>query len=94
MTTVNEAIFEPIIKGENNKPKDDSVTHPSHYTGGEIECIEAIAAATGNQLEGYLQGNVIKYVWRYKAKGGAEDLRKAEQYLTWLIETVEHKGVK
>jgi hypothetical protein len=35
---------------------------------------------------GYLEGNVIKYVTRYKNKGGIEDLRKAQHYLTKLIE--------
>jgi hypothetical protein len=35
---------------------------------------------------GYLEGNVIKYVTRYKNKGGVEDLRKAQHYLTKLIE--------
>jgi hypothetical protein len=35
---------------------------------------------------GYLEGNVIKYVTRYKNKGGIEDLRKAQHYLAKLIE--------
>jgi len=35
---------------------------------------------------GYLEGNIIKYVTRYKAKGGVEDLRKAQHYLAKLIE--------
>lgn len=35
---------------------------------------------------GYLEGNVIKYVSRWKAKGGVEDLRKARHYLDKLIE--------
>jgi hypothetical protein len=35
---------------------------------------------------GYLEGNVIKYVTRYKNKGGVEDLRKAQHYLAKLIE--------
>ena len=35
---------------------------------------------------GYLEGNVIKYVTRYKNKGGVEDLRKAQHYLIKLIE--------
>jgi len=35
---------------------------------------------------GYLEGNVIKYVTRYKNKGGIEDLRKAQHYLSKLIE--------
>ena len=35
---------------------------------------------------GYLEGNVIKYVTRYKNKNGIEDLRKAQHYLAKLIE--------
>lgn len=35
---------------------------------------------------GYLAGNVIKYVARYKKKGGTEDLRKAQHYLVKLLE--------
>ena len=38
---------------------------------------------------GYLEGNIIKYVSRYKRKGGVDDLRKAQHYLQKLIETVE-----
>lgn len=39
---------------------------------------------------GYLAGNVIKYVSRYKTKNGLEDLYKAKHYLEKLIEE-EHK---
>jgi len=35
---------------------------------------------------GYFEGNVIKYVSRWKQKGGIEDLRKAQHYLSKLIE--------
>ena len=38
---------------------------------------------------GYLEGNIIKYVSRYKKKGGMADLLKAQHYLQKLIETVE-----
>jgi hypothetical protein len=36
---------------------------------------------------GFLQGNVIKYVARWKEKGGYDDLRKARHYLDKMIET-------
>ena len=66
----------------------DPVNSPSHYCKGEgIECIDAIAAATGNGFQYYLQGNIIKYLWRYRYKNGVEDLKKAQWYLTKLIET-------
>lgn len=68
----------------------DTVNHPEHYTNGEIECIDAIRAAlTAEQYAGYLRGNILKYLWRFDRKGGAEDLRKARKYLEWLIEIEE-----
>lgn len=74
-----------------NADVSDNVKHPNHYNqDGEIECIDAIKASLG--LEGfaaYCRGNTIKYLWRYKRKGGVEDLKKSQQYLTWLIETEE-----
>lgn len=64
----------------------DNVNHPSHYTDGGIECIEAIEAQlTPEEYRGYLKGNVAKYVWREKHKGGIESLKKAQWYLTRLI---------
>ncbi|MNB95740.1 hypothetical protein D3C75_429270 [compost metagenome] len=69
----------------------DPVNHPAHYTAGAIECIDAIEAATA-QLSGkeaYSTGQIIKYVWRWRMKGGAEDLQKARWYLDRLIGAVE-----
>ena len=64
----------------------DNVNHPSHYTDGGIECIEAIEAQlTPEEYRGYLKGNVAKYVWREKHKGGIESLQKAQWYLNRLI---------
>ena len=48
-------------------------------------------AATNQNKEGYLQGNVIKYIWRYNYKGGLQDLQKAEWYLKKLIEVYKEK---
>ena len=65
----------------------DVVNSPSHYNQAGIECIEAIAAATDNGFEYYLQGNIIKYIWRYRYKNGIEDIKKAQWYINKLIET-------
>ena len=69
----------------------DPVNKPAHYTQGGIECIDAIEAAceglTGR--EGFLVGQVIKYVWRWKHKNGAEDLAKAGWYLDRLRKIAE-----
>lgn len=70
----------------------DVVNHPSHYTQGDIECIDAIKAALGEeQYEGYLRGACIKYLWRYEEKGGLESVRKAQWYLNKLISELEDK---
>lgn len=37
------------------------------------------------EIEGYFKGNIIKYIARYKKKGGAESLKKARWYLNKLI---------
>jgi len=71
--------------------EEDTVNHPSHYTQGKIECIEAIAEAT-KQLQGIeavATANVIKYVWRWKSKNGIEDLQKAQWYLNHLIKQIQ-----
>ena len=69
--------------------KTDMVNHPPHYNKAGIECIDAIRAATGDGVAHYLQGNILKYLWRYRYKNGSEDLKKARWYLDKLIE--EHE---
>lgn len=69
----------------------DNVNHPAHYTAGGIECIDAIAAALTCQkdpMQAWLTGQVLKYMWRWPMKNGAEDLRKARFYLDRLIDSV------
>lgn len=61
----------------------DQVNRPAHYRNGSLETIQAIE---GLGL-GYFEGNVLKYLSRYKHKGKPlEDLRKAQWYLARLIE--------
>lgn len=69
----------------------DNVNHPSHYTSGDIECIDAIRAALGEKFEGFLIGNVIKYCWRHDHKNGLEDLKKAQWYLEKAISEYEKR---
>ena len=69
----------------------DLVNHPPHYTDGSIECIDAIEAQlTPEEWRGYLKGNIAKYAWRERHKGGTESLRKARFYLNRLIEFDEN----
>jgi len=68
-------------------PEYDVVTKPEHYNQDNcIECIDAIRAALGTGFKEYLQGNILKYIWRHKYKNGVEDLKKARWYLDRLIE--------
>ena len=60
----------------------------SHYSEMAIQPIEFIHK---NNLS-FIQGNVIKYVCRYKSKGGIEDLQKAKHYIDLLIELEEENN--
>ena len=68
--------------------KPDVVNHPSHYTNGKVECIDAIESATVGKtgIDAVCVANVIKYLWRYEDKNGLEDIKKAQWYLNKLIE--------
>ncbi|WP_026676763.1 DUF3310 domain-containing protein [Fictibacillus gelatini] len=64
--------------------------NPDHYKRGGIETFDYMKAKmTPVQLEGYLLGNVLKYMSRYQYKNGVEDVRKAEWYLKELIKVLE-----
>lgn len=65
----------------------DNVNHPTHYTSGKVECIDALESATVNLsgIEAVCTANAIKYLWRWKQKNGVEDLNKARWYLDRLI---------
>ena len=54
----------------------------NHYRGKAIQPIEYILK---NKL-GYCEGNIIKYVTRWKEKNGIDDLLKAKHYIEFLIE--------
>lgn len=66
-------------------------TNPSHYRQGEIECIDALEAATIRLtgIEAVCTANAIKYLWRWKEKGGKEDLEKAIWYIQRLLTKVK-----
>ena len=88
------AIEKPIppveARGDYDKVKGmtpDMVNHPSHYTHGKVECIDAIEESmTTEAFRGYCKGAALKYLWRYERKGKPlEDLQKAQWYLVKLI---------
>lgn len=76
----------------------DSVDHPSHYTQGGIETIDAIEAMVSqpgwSPATGLRLGNVLKYLWRHAAKGGVESLKKARWYLDREIKMQEKAAEK
>ena len=74
------------------QPLQPDTINPSHYKQGDVECIDAIKSATGDGFTGYLTGNVLKYVWRWKLKNGIEDLKKARWYLERLIGELDDAG--
>ena len=75
---------EPMPPSEEHNP----VEHPNYYCQGGIECIKAIEASmTPEEFQGYCKGNVMKYIWRWREKNGLEDLKKAQVYLGWMIES-------
>ncbi len=63
----------------------DSVHSPAHYNQGDIEAIDAIEAQlTPEEFQGYLKGNIAKYMWRSKHKNGMEDIYKASWHMARL----------
>lgn len=58
-----------------------------HYTSKSIQPWDAMEAWMSREaFAGYLMGNVVKYIARYRDKNGVEDLKKAQHYLDKLIE--------
>ena len=70
----------------------DNVHAPQHYLHGKKETIDVISdCMTGDEFHGYLKGNILKYVARYKFKGEPlEDLHKAQWYLNRLVKEVSN----
>lgn len=92
---INRAVLDPVrasYERVGHKPVDEHpqrpgspVSHPSHYNQYEIETINAIKGqSTPDEYRGYLKGNIMKYLARYRTKNGTEDLRKASWYLDRL----------
>jgi hypothetical protein len=70
----------------------DCINHPPHYTSGKIEVIDYIEdKLSREEFKGYLVGNILKYISRYKLKNGVEDLKKAGWYLDRLIRMIEDR---
>ena len=68
-----------------------NATNPDYYKRGQIEIIDVIESVTAGLtgVDAFCVGNAVKYLARYKDKGGVEDLRKAQWYINRLIEKGE-----
>lgn len=88
-----------IVKREKQWEKSRSnsaVNHPNHYRGVNglevFEVMDNFLPKYENAIDGYLVGNILKYVLRAPSKGKMnEDLRKAEKHLKMLIKRTEEK---
>lgn len=89
--------FKPRVVPQSLAPSErDMVNHPQHYTSGAIEVIDIIESVVSsmdlNPVEAALTAQVVKYICRWKNKGGAEDLKKCQWYLDRLIKKGENDG--
>lgn len=84
-----DVMFKEIFGEENKEIKADNIK-PSYYHKGKVDTIKFCLE---NDLD-FLQGNVVKYVVRYKEKNGLEDLNKAKEYLDRLIKNELEKSMK
>lgn len=84
-TTAHKAIAEYMSEKEAKEKTPsptNNVDHPSHYSQGDIECIDAMLSAFGKEaVANFCMCNCFKYLWRHKCKNGIEDLQKADWYL-------------
>lgn len=72
---------------QKSETETDVVNHPSHYTQGGIECIDAMKSAFGaDELAAYCKIAAFKYIWRCELKNGSEDVKKAIWYLQRFLE--------
>ena len=81
----NMSLREAALK-HREMTRSDMVNSPSHYQG-KVECIDAIEAAIQglDGMEAMCTGNAIKYLFRWKRKGGRTDLEKARWYINRIL---------
>ena len=78
-----EALETPV---QTVAPTKDAV-RPEHYNQGGMQLIDFIDGSfTKEEYRGFMKGTIQRYITRFDKKNGVEDLKKAQQYLTWLIE--------
>lgn len=92
--TIDDSYDFYSLANENEEPQktlDDKVSHPTHYTYGDIEVIDYIEQVTKDYKPelAFAIGNAIKYISRANRKNGKEDLDKARWYLNRAFEKWE-----
>ncbi|MCG1060112.1 DUF3310 domain-containing protein [Staphylococcus epidermidis] len=92
--TIDDSYDFYSLANENEEPQktlDDKVSHPSHYTYGDIEVVDFIEQVTKDYKPelAFAIGNAIKYISRANRKNGKEDLDKARWYLNRAFEKWE-----
>lgn len=72
-----------VAPPQDARAEHDPVNHPTHYTQGQVECIDALRSAlTPEEFRGFCKGNAMKYLWRAGMKGDAQqDYDKAAWYV-------------
>lgn len=88
MSYAHPLTIKDIIVDETSKANEQQVGG-AHYA---IKAIQPWDFILANNI-GYMEGNIIKYLSRWKDKGGVEDLKKAQHYLQKLIETHDKERV-
>jgi len=83
--------YKPVTPNQKREemglPAVEAVDHPSHYNTGAHECIDEMVALFGVEtVKAFCRCNVHKYRYRAQAKNGAEDLKKADWYMSKLME--------
>jgi len=74
---INRPKIEPIVISQ-----EEEISKPKRYNKvGTLECWDVIL----DQKMDFLEGSILKYVWRHKEKNGKHDLKKAKEYLEKMI---------
>ena len=63
----------------------DVVNKLPHYNQGGMEAIDYIKQQLGEGIVDYCEGNVLKYLHRWRYKNGLQDLQKAQWYLNKMV---------
>jgi len=80
-------MFDVDKEADKKEVREAGATNPTHYSKYSIEPIDYIMA---NHLP-FCEGNIVKYISRWRDKNGLEDLKKARVYINFLISQEEDK---